>query len=215
MNWFEAIILGAVQGATEFLPVSSSGHLTLGQHLLGVPEPGLLFDIILHVGTLLSVMAFYRREIFDVLDGLRRGVGNLAREKTLGAFARPEGARVALLVVAATVPTGIIGLLLKGFIDRAFLPGWAFSHEPGKSGLPEGLLAGRSARVLSTMDSPSWWYSLKHRRAAHRALTHATLNYVGISSVRETTVYKLRTLDDAARTRWLERAREVGARDAR
>lgn len=129
--------------------------------------------------------------------------------------AREAITRADHLAIEFPVWWGTLPALLKGFIDRAFLPGWAFSHEPGKSGLPEGLLAGRSARVLSTMDSPSWWYSLKHRRAAHRALTHATLNYVGISSVRETTVYKLRTLDDAARTRWLERAREVGARDAR
>ncbi len=117
MNWFEAIILGAVQGATEFLPVSSSGHLTLGQHLLGVPEPGLLFDIILHVGTLVSVMAFYRREILDILVDLRDGLGDLTREKSFGAFARPDGVRVALLVVAATIPTGIIGVLLGDLIE--------------------------------------------------------------------------------------------------
>ena len=59
MNQFEAIILGAVQGATEFLPISSSGHLKLGATLLGIQEPTLLFDITLHVGSLIAVCLVY------------------------------------------------------------------------------------------------------------------------------------------------------------
>jgi putative NADPH-quinone reductase len=107
---------------------------------------------------------------------------------------------------------GTLPALLKGFIDRVFLPGWAFQNT-GKA-LPEGLLAGRTARVLATMDSPRIWYALKHRRAAHRALTHATLNYVGISKVWETTAYSVRGLDAAGRQAWIERAAALGARDA-
>lgn len=104
--------------------------------------------------------------------------------------------------------------LLKGFIDRAFLPGWAFRYVSGRA-LPEGLLAGRSARLIATMDSPWWWYWLKHGRAAHRSLIGATLNYVGIQDVRQTTLYRLRERSDAQRRAWLERMARLGAADAR
>ncbi len=108
---------------------------------------------------------------------------------------------------------GNLPALLKGFIDRVFLPGWAFDHVRGNS-LPKPLLAGRTARVLSTMDSPWWWYRLKHGRAAHRALTQATLHYVGITDVEETTVYALRTQTAQQRATWLSRAHDAGRRDA-
>lgn len=108
---------------------------------------------------------------------------------------------------------GAMPAVLKGFIDRVFLPGWAFQHEGGA--LPRGLLAGRSARVLATMDSPWWWYGLKHRRAAHRSLIQATLHYVGISRVAQTTLYKVRELSAPQREAWLQRARDLGAADAR
>jgi len=67
MNFFEASFLGLVQGLTEFLPVSSSGHLVLFQYLLGIREPMLAFDIAVHGGTLLAVLIFFRRDLADVL----------------------------------------------------------------------------------------------------------------------------------------------------
>lgn len=108
---------------------------------------------------------------------------------------------------------GSLPALLKGFIDRTFLPGWAFKNRG--HGLPDGLLAGRTARVISTMDSPWWWYALAHFRAAHRSLVQATLHYVGIGRVRETTVYRLRELDASGRAAWLARAEADGRLDAR
>lgn len=117
------------------------------------------------------------------------------------------------ITVVTPVWWGALPALLKGFIDRTFLPGWAFEHRGGA--LPEGLLAGRTARVISTMDSPWWWYALAHFRAAHRSLVQATLHYVGIRRVAETTVYRMRHLDDAARAACLVRAEADGLRDAR
>ncbi len=117
------------------------------------------------------------------------------------------------LVFQLPVWWGSMPAVLKGFIDRVFLPGWAFQHEGGA--LPRGLLAGRSARVLATMDSPWWWYWLKHSRAAHRALIQATLHYVGIQRVAQTTLYKVRELSAPQREAWLQRARDLGAADAR
>ena len=62
MNIFESIILGVIQGLTEFLPISSSGHLVLAQHFLGIEMEGILFEIILHLGTLLSILIYYHKE---------------------------------------------------------------------------------------------------------------------------------------------------------
>ncbi|MEM1349553.1 MAG: undecaprenyl-diphosphate phosphatase [Myxococcota bacterium] len=117
MSWLEAVILGAVQGATEFLPVSSSGHLVLGQTLLGLDEPQLLFDVVLHVGTLVSVLVFYRRDILGILTGLWDGAQAGASERSLAALFRPEGAKLAALVVLATIPTGLLGVALERLLD--------------------------------------------------------------------------------------------------
>jgi undecaprenyl-diphosphatase len=99
MNLLHALLLGLVQGLTEFLPVSSTAHLTLAEHLMlgrGMP---LAFDVLLHVGTLLALCVYFRRELGQLLAGL------------LGRNA--EGRRLALLLVVAMVPTGVLGLATK------------------------------------------------------------------------------------------------------
>ncbi len=117
MNLVDAGMLGAVQALTEFLPVSSSGHLRLGNAWLGV-EGGhdLLFDIVLHLGTLLAVVGVYGKRIGFLLADLLRGLGGL-RDGVMQWLSQSEGARYLLLVVLATVPTGVIGLLLKDVLD--------------------------------------------------------------------------------------------------
>ena len=103
--------------------------------------------------------------------------------------------------------------LLKGFVDRALTSGWAYRYD--ERGLPEGLLKGRSSRTIVTMDSPSWWYFLWYRRALRISFDRGTLQFCGMTPVRRTIVYGVRTLDEAKRAAWLERAREAGAQDAR
>ncbi|BBO84842.1 undecaprenyl-diphosphatase [Desulfosarcina ovata subsp. sediminis] len=121
MNTIEAIILGTVQGLTEFLPVSSSGHLVLFQNLFGLKEPELLFDICLHVGTLLAVIIVFYREILEILTALiqlprrMRSAGGLLR-----LFQVDPDIRMALLIVIGSVPTAIIGLLFKKITDQLF-----------------------------------------------------------------------------------------------
>jgi undecaprenyl-diphosphatase len=117
MSILEALLLGFIQGVTEFLPISSSGHLVIGQHLLEIKEPKLLFDIILHVGTLLAVVTYYWKDIREVIVGLFEGIAGFAKTRSLGTFAKPQGARLATLTLLATLPTGIIGLFLEGLID--------------------------------------------------------------------------------------------------
>lgn len=120
MHWLEAIGLGVLQGATEFLPISSSGHLRLAGSLFGQEEPDLLFDIILHIGTLVAVFVVYRADLVAVLRGLWEGATQgLRRDGLRGLFA-PEGARLAALIVLATMPTAIIGKFLDDLVDSPF-----------------------------------------------------------------------------------------------
>lgn len=160
-------------------------------------------------GAQVSRLALRDLRFDPILRGGFRG-GQILEPDLLDARAAIEAADH--LVWVTPVWWGSLPALLKGFIDRAFLPGWAFENTG--AALPKGLLAGRTSRVISTMDSPWWWYWLKHGRAAHRSLIASTLNYVGIAKVSETTVYVLRTLDERARKGWLARAAAAGASDA-
>ena len=106
MSYFDAIVLGLVQGLTEFLPVSSSGHLVMAQAFLGVPSPGVFLEVALHVATLVSVIVVYRKKLGELVAGLfRRDPGSL---------------RYIGLLVLATIPVVIIGLLFRDAIESAF-----------------------------------------------------------------------------------------------
>ena len=121
MNTLEAIILGTVQGLTEFLPVSSSGHLVLFQNLFGMHEPELLFDICLHVGTLTAVLIVFYREIFQILTALVQFPGRLRSAGGIrNLLAGDESIRMALLIVVGSIPTAVIGLLFKEITDQLF-----------------------------------------------------------------------------------------------
>lgn len=99
-----------VQGLTEFLPVSSSGHLVLGQRLLGFTEPALMFDIAVHVGTLVAVVGVFWRDLWSILRGLFVWDDDEGR----------EGRRLLWLVVLGSIPTAIIGLLFKDLFESMF-----------------------------------------------------------------------------------------------
>ena len=82
MDWLQAFILGIMQGLTEFLPISSSGHLVLAQHILGVETPGVLFEVVLHMGTLVAILIYYYDDIKQLLQSVIKASEN-AREYTL------------------------------------------------------------------------------------------------------------------------------------
>ncbi len=128
MDLVTAAVLGFVQGVTEFLPISSSGHLVLAQNLFGMKEPQLLFDVILHAGTLTAVVVFVRREI----AGLVRALLSLGRPTPAGlAAAWRDDAHFRLLVflVVGSAPTALIGLMFKDVFEALFAStsavGWA------------------------------------------------------------------------------------------
>lgn len=116
----KAAVLGLVQGLTEFLPVSSSGHLVLGQHLFGLKEPELLFDVVLHLGTLVAVFIVFRKELVDlVLEFLR--LPGLIRDRRLGRAWRERAQfRMMVLIVIGSVPTAILGFAFKDWFESLF-----------------------------------------------------------------------------------------------
>jgi undecaprenyl-diphosphatase len=115
MTEFTALILGAVQGLTEFLPVSSSGHLVLFQQAFGIREPALLFNVSVHVGTLAAVAVVFHRDIRDTAAAFLREFPHIVAG---GAVSRP--ADLARAIVIGSIPTAVVGLLLKTVADRLF-----------------------------------------------------------------------------------------------
>lgn len=106
MTLWDGVVLGLVQGLTEFLPVSSSGHLVLTEYLLGVKMPGVFFEVSLHVATLGSVLVVYGRRLWQVLTGaLRRD---------------PASLRYLAMLVLGTLPAGVVGVLFHRQVEEAF-----------------------------------------------------------------------------------------------
>lgn len=111
MSVFQALALGALQGATEFLPVSSSGHLALLQHLWSMPsDERMALAAALHVGTALAVLVFFRRQLWELVAGIG------AR----GEVRRAGSLRMAGYMVLSSLPAAAVGLALRDLIDRAF-----------------------------------------------------------------------------------------------
>ena len=121
MTLTEAVILGVVQGLTEPLPVSSSAHLVIVPALVpGFQPPGVAFDVLLHLGTLLAVVFFLRREIGELLASLMPGKGPAAHAPGTGAGEKAANRRMVLWIMIATFLTGVIGVLFKDRIERLF-----------------------------------------------------------------------------------------------
>lgn len=165
MDLIQAIVLALVQGLTEILPVSSSGHLVLVPHLLGWPDQGLAYDVALHVGTLFAVITYFRREVL----AMAQSWGGSLVGKPLD-----EHSRFAWRLVLATIPAAVAGLLLGDLIEEhlrspkviivtligfGLLLGWADWRAPeGKSelqtGWREALIIG-CAQVLALIPGTS------------------------------------------------------------
>jgi NAD(P)H dehydrogenase (quinone) len=105
---------------------------------------------------------------------------------------------------------GTMPAVLKGFIDRVFLPGFGFSYRRNSS-LWDKLLKGKTARLIVTMDTPSWYNRFVYGQPGHRAMKRATLQFCGINPVRITEIGPVRRSSDNARAKWLARVEKLGA----
>lgn len=118
-TYFDAIVLGIIQGLTEFFPVSSDGHLVLGSHVLGLAGPKLFFDVMLHAGTLLAVLIVFGKDVGRMFVSAGRGLVSLftKQESFRTLLEKDNDLRLGLLVILATIPTAAIGFLLRDMID--------------------------------------------------------------------------------------------------
>ncbi|GAB1373626.1 MAG: undecaprenyl-diphosphate phosphatase [Bacteroidales bacterium] len=107
MEWFEAIVLGLVQGLTEFLPVSSSGHLTIGKALLGIDVSNLKFEVVVHAATVMSTIIVFRKDIFDLLKGLLK-------------FRMNQETEYLLYIAISMIPVFLVGMFFKDYVERIF-----------------------------------------------------------------------------------------------
>lgn len=122
-------------------------------------------------------------------------------------------ARAAHVVVAFPLWWSSTPAALKGLFDRVLLPGWAFSYD-AKSSMPKPGLAGRSARVIVTMDAPGWWDALSNRSSGRRQVVDGTLKFCGLRPVKASTFGQIGKTTPAKREQMLQRARRLGQRDA-
>ncbi|GAA4823236.1 NAD(P)H-dependent oxidoreductase [Nocardioides caeni] len=148
---------------------------------------------------------------FDV--HLRRGLR--ADQPLEPDLVRAQGALIAAdhVVVVAPVWWGSVPALLKGFLDRTLERGWAYRYR--SNGLPQGLLAGRSARVIVTTDSPGWWLRGLMGDSAVRQLTRSTLRFCGLKPVRATRIGVVHGSTPERRESWLRKVSDLGRSDAR
>lgn len=175
MNYLQALLLGLVQGITEFLPVSSDGHLVLAEQIAGVHTPGVFVEVMLHVATLGSILMVFGRRFGALVAGVLR------RD--------PDRLRYAGLMLVAMVPAGLVGIFLKDVIawtfDSLWMAGFGF--------WVTGFFLWYSGRApAGTRDRPSFWQAL-HIGAAQAlailpgvsrsGMTVATGLWAGMSAV--------------------------------
>lgn len=119
MGLIEAILLGILQGITEFLPVSSSGHLVLARAFFGGDiEPGITYEIVVHFGSFCSIAVYYRTLIYEILHDLFKSMTPTAiREKR---YKEDENTRLSMIILLSMIPALIVGFTMKSSIEEAF-----------------------------------------------------------------------------------------------
>ena len=109
MEWYEALLLGILQGLTEFLPISSSGHLEIASFILGTdPSQNLFFTILVHIATAISILYVFKKDIFNIISGI------IKFERNKINFLKK--------IIASSIPVGVIGLLYEDKVELIFFP---------------------------------------------------------------------------------------------
>ena len=120
MDIIQAIIIGLVQGLTEFLPVSSSAHLIFAQQALGVSDVGLAFDVLMHVGPLVAVIVYFFNDIVNMIKGFLLSLVDLKEGKFISEVKKDPYKKLAWLTILATIPVGVVGVLFNDVVEEMF-----------------------------------------------------------------------------------------------
>ncbi|MBM7581465.1 undecaprenyl-diphosphatase [Caldicoprobacter guelmensis] len=121
MSLLYAIFLGILQGLTEFLPISSSGHLVIAQEVFKIEGASLAFDVILHVGTLVAVLIYYWRDVLSLISEFFVLIGDYIRGKNPKLLDHSRPYRVLMvMIIIATIPTALIGIIFNDLFSRLF-----------------------------------------------------------------------------------------------
>lgn len=141
MSWLEVVVLALIQGLTEFLPVSSSAHLLLVPLFTNWPDQGLVFDVALHFGSLLAVIVYFRGELYALSCGWL---------KSLTGDCCNQYGRLSWAIILATIPVGLIGLLVQGWVATTVRSGQFMAYSLMGFGLLLGYADWRYCRKYKT-----------------------------------------------------------------
>ncbi len=157
ITFLQALLLGVTQGLTEFLPISSSGHLVLLQQFLGLREPVLVFDIFVHIATLLVVFLIYRREIRTLVAAWLVPSVSVSSLSIHTDTERAAARRLGILLLIANIPTAIIGLGFASTFEKLFAAPWAVG--------------------IALLGTGGLLWSLKHMAAGHREVSQISFGH--------------------------------------
>ena len=163
MTWWEAVVLGVVQGLTEFLPISSSAHLRVVGELIGAADPGAAFTAITQIGTEVAVLIYFRRDIVRIVTAwwraLRGAHGPTWRDRTgWGAVADPD-ARMAWFIAIGTVPIVLLGVTFQDSIERPFRNLYVVAAMLAVFGILLGV-ADRIGRRVRELERLTVWHAI-------------------------------------------------------
>jgi undecaprenyl-diphosphatase len=162
MGWFEALVLGLVQGLTEFLPISSSAHLSIVGQLLGTSDPGAAFTAIIQIGTELAVVVFFRKDIVRIIKSWFLAlIGRIPRDDL--------DARMGWLVIIGSIPIVILGLLFQNAIEHALRNLWITVAMLAGFGLVIGIVDSLATHKR-TLDELTWRHGILYGLAQSLAL---------------------------------------------
>lgn len=120
MNMLDALILGIVQGLTEFIPISSSAHLVIVPRLLQIDKPPLVFDVLLHFGTLLALILIYWKDILKLGSAFCGITTDILLKREFKGIHNDTYKRLVFLIILTTIPTGLAGIFFNDYVEILF-----------------------------------------------------------------------------------------------
>lgn len=167
MDFLEALIMGLVQGLTEFLPISSSAHLRFVGELIGAGDPGAGFTAITQIGTETAVLIFFWKDIVRIISSWWLSLPFIPETKRLSS--KNPDARLGWMIIVGTIPIGILGLLLEDWIDTNFRNLWITVFMLAAFGLLLGW-ADKVGKRVNTLDTMTWGQAIAYGFAQALAL---------------------------------------------